>query len=144
MNDMTFTPAKSWAGALKRSRNGEGRRNLVIQLNTIVDETITMINKYEDTEFLPLIVNTFSRAKMGLNNLLSTYANKAETIASLKVLLLNIEMTLEKHKTLLVGHYPPPKTNSINIPGSKSSSISSSPSDTAYGISPITDNTDPR
>lgn len=71
MNDMTFTPAKSWAGALKRSRNGEGRRTLVIQLNTIVDETITMINKYEDTEFLPLIVNTFSRAKMGLNNLLS-------------------------------------------------------------------------
>lgn len=115
----------------------------VIHLFAIVEETISSINNYAGTEFVPLIVNALCRAKMGLNNLMATYVTKAETVSNMKVILLNIDLTLDKHKHLISSHYaassvlPRLPTTPIPTPVGKSD-------DACYGVSPILDGSDPR
>lgn len=138
MNDMTFIDSKSWVGAYKRSMAGEGRRNLIVQLNTLIDEAIRAIKSYSGTVFVPLIVNALSRTKGGLNNLAVTYAKKDETVSNIRVILTNIDLTLNEYKHLLTEHY----VASLPIPFSESSPQPQQNSPTGaitqpFGTSPI-------
>lgn len=101
--DRTFVDSTSWIGAYKRSTTGEGRKNLVIQINSIIDQTIDAIREYKDTEFFTLIINGLARAKNGLLNLATTYQYRPDTVAQLHVSLANIQLQLDKHKHLISG-----------------------------------------
>lgn len=104
MNDMTFVDCKSWYGAYRRSIGGEGRKNMVFQVNAIIDDAIKAISEYQNTEFLPLIVNALAKAGRGINNLTSTYHQRPDTVIQIQVCLMNINLQLEKHKQYINGH----------------------------------------
>ena len=106
--DRTFVDSTSWLGAYKRSTTGEGRKNLVVQINSIIDQTIDAIKEYLDTEFFTLIINGLARAKTGLLNLATTYQHRPDTVAQLHVSLANIQLQLDKYKHLITGRLVPP------------------------------------
>ena len=148
LNDMTFVDAQSWLGAYKRSRSGEGRKNMIIQLNAVIDDAIASLISYKETEFVPLIVNALCRCKIGLNNLIGTYTGKADTVSRIKTTLVNIDLTLEKYKHMISGHYTassllprPHLTHPVSTPLAQTPR---SGEDSCYGTSPIGDANDPR
>lgn len=112
MNDMTFVDARSWYGVYYRSTAGEGRKNMIFQINAIIDDAIKAIMEYQNTEFLPLIVNALSKASRGLSNLTSTYHKRPDTVIQIQVCLMNINLQLDKYKHLINGH--PSQIQSVN------------------------------
>jgi len=106
MHDMTFVKSSSWSGAFKRAMQGEGRKGMIIHITQIIDSAISAIDEYRDTEFLPLIVNKLSMAKVGIENLITTYQRHPDTVAKIKVCIDNINIQLEKNKLFLQGHTP--------------------------------------
>lgn len=111
--DRTFVDSTSWLGAYKRSTTGEGRKNLVIQINSIIDQTIDAIKEYKDTEFFILIINGLARAKTGLLNLATTYQHRPDTVAQLHVSLANIQLQLDKYKHIIAGRLAPPMEGGV-------------------------------
>lgn len=106
MHSMTFEKSTSWSGAIRRAFAGEGRKSMIIHINQIVDTAILAIEEYRDTEFLPLIVNKLAIAKVGIENLITTYQKHPDTIAKIKICIDNINIQLEKNKIHLQGHAP--------------------------------------
>lgn len=103
MYDMSVCEASSWMAAMYRMWNGESHRNMLIELNIIIDATIQAITEYQDTEFLPLIINNLSEAKIGITNLLTTYQKRTDVVAKLTTLLNNIDMQLGHNREILHG-----------------------------------------
>lgn len=104
MGTMTFVESTSWLGSLQRSLNGEGRKGLMIHLNQIIQQAITAINEYQNTEFCKIIVNSLAHAKIGIQNLITTYQNDPSIVAQLEICIENIDLQLEKNRSLLEGH----------------------------------------
>jgi predicted TIM-barrel fold metal-dependent hydrolase len=101
---MTFVDSGSWLGSFQRSLSGEGRKSLMVHLNSIIQQAITAITEYQDTEFCKLIVNHLAQAKIGINNLSTTYQTDANIVAQINVCVANIDLQLEKNRNLLEGH----------------------------------------
>lgn len=106
MGVMSFTDANSWIGSLHRSLSGEGRKGLMIHLSQIVHQTIEAIYEYRDTEFCKLIVNHLAEAKIGIQNLITTYQADPNIVAQIKICIENIDLQLTKNQHLLEGHRP--------------------------------------
>jgi len=104
MGSMSFIDSNSWLGALTRSLAGEGRKGLMVHLTQIVQYSINAINEYQNTEFCVLIVNHLSQAKIGIQNLTTTYQSDPSIVAQIEVCLSNINLQLEKNRQLLEGH----------------------------------------
>lgn len=106
---MTFTDSSSWVGAFSRSLTGEGRKGLMVHLNQIVQQAINAINEYQNTEFCALVVNHLAQAKIGIQNLTTTYQSDPNVVAQIEVCVSNIDLQLEKNRGLLEGHQPSQK-----------------------------------
>jgi len=104
MGSMDFVDCNSWWGAFKRSLAGEGRKSLMVHINQIVQQAITAIGEYKDTEFCALIVNNLAEAKIGIQNLSTTYQDDPNIVAQINVCVSNIDLQLEKNRSLLDGH----------------------------------------
>jgi len=104
MGSMDFVDSSSWWGALRRSLTGEGRKGLMVHINQIIQQAITAISEYKDTEFCGLIVNNLAQAKIGIQNLSTTYQTDPITVSQIKVCIDNINLQLEKNRSLLDGH----------------------------------------
>ena len=105
MNDYTFVDAGSFMGAVYRMLHGENRRGLILEINSIIDQFILALKNYNDTEFLPLIVDTLSRMKIGgLSNLMETYTEAPDTLSDLRVCISNIDLQLQRYKHLIRGY----------------------------------------
>jgi hypothetical protein len=111
MGSMSFIEANSWLGALTRSLAGEGRKGLMVHLTQIIQYSINAINEYQNTEFCVLIVNHLSQAKIGIQNLTTTYQSDPSIVAQIEVCLSNINLQLEKNSQLLEGHKSVPKSD---------------------------------
>ncbi len=106
MGTMTFTESSSWMGALNRTLCGEGRKGLMTHLNQIIQQSINAINEYHNTEFCGLVVNHLAQAKIGIQNLITTYQSDPNTVSQLEICIANINLQLEKNHSLLDGHQP--------------------------------------
>ena len=111
MGTMSFVDAASWIGALARSLSGEGRKGLMVHLNQIIQQAINAINEYHDTEFCKIVVNHLAQAKVGIQTLTTTYQADPSTVAQIEVCISNIDLQLEKNRSLLEGHNPIIKNN---------------------------------
>lgn len=101
---MSFVDANSWIGSFTRSITGESRKGLMIHLNQIIQEAINAIEEYSNTEFCKIIVNHLAQAKVGIQNLITTYQSDPYIIAQIYVCITNIDLQLEKNRKLLEGH----------------------------------------
>lgn len=106
MGNMTFTDASSWLGAFQRGLQGEGKKSMIVHLNQIVDQAIAAINEYQYTEFCGIIVNHLAQARVGIQNLTTTYTSHPKTVAQIMICLENIDLQLKKNQSLLFGHQP--------------------------------------
>lgn len=104
MGTLTFTDSSSWLGALGRTLTGEGRKGLMVHLNQIIQQSINAINEYKETEFCSLIVNHLAQARIGIQNLTTTYQCDPNIVAQVEICVANIDMQLEKNRSLLEGH----------------------------------------
>src|SRR3989338_1259481 len=106
----------SWFGSIWRSLSGEGRKGLMLYLSSTINQAITAINEYNDTEFKVVIVNHLAGTKPGLNNLLETYGPDLSIVSQISVLITNIDIQLEKNRELLDGHRDqPPRSGPVEI-----------------------------
>ncbi|GAH05709.1 unnamed protein product, partial [marine sediment metagenome] len=74
----------------------------------IIEQTVEAIEEYKDTEFLPMIINTLHKAKIGIGNLSTTYDAQPAVTSRINVIIANINHQLKKHK----GCLEPKKRNS--------------------------------
>lgn len=106
-SDMTFVQSNSWLGAWKRLISGENKKNLLFEIEQIIDRTILAIEEYSNKEYVKLLLENLAKAKIGIENLILTYTEHPETISNLRVHIINIDLTLKKH-----GFNYPTYTNS--------------------------------
>lgn len=78
----------------------------MVHLNQIVQQAINAINEYQNTEFCALVVNHLAQAKIGIQNLTTTYQSDPNVVAQIEVCVANIDLQLEKNRGLLEGHQP--------------------------------------
>jgi len=96
-SDMTFVQSNSWFGAWKRLISGENKKNLLFEIEQIIDRTILAIEEYSNKEYIKLLLENLGKAKTGIENLILTYTEHPETISNLRVHIINIDLTLKKH-----------------------------------------------
>lgn len=96
-SDMTFVQSNSWLGAWKRLFSGENKKNLLFEVEQIIDRTILAIEEYSNKEYVKLLLENLAKAKIGIENLILTYTDHPETISNLRVYIINIDLTLKKH-----------------------------------------------
>jgi len=107
-SDMTFVQSNSWIGAWKRLISGENKKNLLFEIEQIIDRTILAIEEYASKEYVKLLLENLAKAKIGIENLILTYTEHPETISNLRVHIINIDLTLKKH-----GYNTHPKDQDI-------------------------------
>ncbi len=96
-SDMTFVQSNSWVGAWKRLISGENRKNLLFEIEQIIDRTILAIEEYTNKDYVRLLLDNLAKAKVGIENLMLTYTEHPDTISNLRVHLINIDLTLKKY-----------------------------------------------
>jgi len=111
MGDMTFVDGNSFWGAILRAFKGEGSKGMLAHINQIVEQTVESIEEYKDTEFLPIIINTLNKAKIGIGNLSTTYDGQPAVTSQINVIIVNINHQLRKYK----HHLEPRKRNSSTV-----------------------------
>lgn len=135
VNNMTFVDSGSWLGAARRLFSGESAKHTVMTIENTVEETIRSLDEYKETEFVALIVNGLDRAKVGINKLKETYADRPEILSKLRVVTTNIEFQLGRNRHLLTGHQSSTRflisaTSSMStIPSSQASSPEATPTE---------------
>jgi len=95
-SDMTFVQSNSWFGAWKRLFSGENRKNLLFEIEQIIDRTILAVEEYHNKEYIKLLLENLSKAKVGIENLILTYTEHPDTVSNLRVHIINIDLTLKK------------------------------------------------
>ena len=115
-SDMTFVQSNSWIGAWKRLISGENKKNLLFEVEQIIDRTILAIEEYSNKEYVKLLLENLAKAKIGIENLILTYTDHPETISNLRVYIINIDLTLKKHG---VSINPYEHSNKSNQPQEK-------------------------
>ena len=95
-SDMTFVQSNSWFGAWKRLFSGENRKNLLFEIEQIIDRTILAVEEYSNKEYVKLLLENLAKAKTGIENLILTYTEHPDTVSNLRVHIINIDLTLKK------------------------------------------------
>lgn len=103
-NTMNFVESDSWLGALKRMVSHENRRTTLTYVYNTIDLAIDAINKYAGSEYFRILINSLATARLGIAELITTYREDPEVISHIKVCLANIDIQLNKHKSLIRGN----------------------------------------
>lgn len=98
LSDMTFVDATSWKGTWKRSQNSESKKQLCNFIDSIVEQTFTAIQDSRNREYVPIIIRTLSRAKIGISNTQATYQKHPSFVIAIRVVLVNIDHQLKKYE----------------------------------------------
>lgn len=115
-SDMTFVQSNSWVGAWKRLISGENKKNLLFEVEQIIDRTILAIEEYSNKEYIKLLLENLAKAKIGIENLILTYTEHPETISNLRVYIINIDLTLKKHGISIHPYEISKKTHQESFP----------------------------
>lgn len=98
---LTFSNSGSLIDSMYRNITGENRKNLISHLLRIINQTISAINEYKDTEYCKMIINHLASAKVGIQALIITYQGDPGIIAELETIMANINLQLGKNTCLL-------------------------------------------
>lgn len=97
LSDMTFVDASSWQGAWYRRNNAEGKKQLLNFIDAIIEQTFAAIEDSHNREYVPMIIKTLLRAKIGINNTQTTYQKYPAYVSPIRVCLNNIDHQLKKY-----------------------------------------------
>lgn len=102
LSDMTFVEAKGWLGAWKRYRLSESKGNLAAFLECLIDQTFVALQDSRNKDYIPLILNSLSKARAGILNTLETYKDYPAFVSAMRVTISNINLQLKSHSDKLV------------------------------------------
>jgi hypothetical protein len=103
MNDFSLVSATSISGAIKRSIAGESKKNTMAHITRIIDQTINFMNTSHYFVYQQILLQTLTRARVGINNLSVTYEAFPDIIAQIRVCLANIDIQLRKFQHDISG-----------------------------------------
>lgn len=107
MSNMTIVDGDTWTGAFYRFFKGEDRKTCLTVIENIVSQAIDSISVHERKKsFLALVVNALAEARVGVESMLTTYRDDAETKGKIQVQLTNIDIQLDKYRSLIKGYRP--------------------------------------
>lgn len=108
---------ESFYQSVKRFVTSDSRKQAIFEINSIINETIDCLNNivnskfmnkmysntdeyYRNCETMSLILNEFSSARVGIENLKFTYTSDANTSSQLDILIIKINSSIKdmKHK----------------------------------------------
>lgn len=98
-SDMTFVSSDSWLGAWKRHISGESRKNLLFEITQTLDKAIFAIEEYSNTPYLYIIIDSLSKTKTGIENLILTYSNHPDTVSKLRIMIMRIDMVTQNYQS---------------------------------------------
>lgn len=98
-SDMTFVSSDSWFGAWKRHIQGESRRNLLFEIGQTLDKAIFAIEEYSNTHYVPIIIDSLSKTKNGIENLILTYSSHPDTVSKLRIMVMRIDIVVQTYNT---------------------------------------------
>lgn len=93
--NMKFVDAKSWIGAWQRT-GVESKKELLTHIDSVVEQTFIAIQDERNKEYIPNLIKTLSRARVGIVNTTVTYKDYPSFISEIRVILTNIDMQLRK------------------------------------------------
>lgn len=105
-NDRVLVDADSWSGAFYRFFKGESRMNVISKVEQIVNNTVEAIENQKYNEHLGLTINALYKASNGILNLSYTYESDPNMKARINVQLKNINIQLDRYRTLIKGFRP--------------------------------------
>lgn len=143
-NDRVLVDADSWSGAFYRFFKGESRINVISKVEQIVNNAVEAIENQKYNEHLPLTINALYNASTGISNLSYTYENDPNMKARINVQMKNINIQLDRYRTLIKGFRPedqiaqniPQVSNVSSIPSQIPSQLSNVPSQNVQNNSP--------
>lgn len=94
LSTMSFVDSTSWWGSLSRTIYGESRKNMIVHLYQIINQSIEAIEEYKNTELQPILIEHLTKAKIGIQNLATTYHHDPNIVAQINVCISNIELQL--------------------------------------------------
>lgn len=98
LSDMSFVESNSWSGAWKRSHNSESKKNLLNYMDSVVEQAFIAIQDPRNKEWVVNIIQSLSRAKVGISATETTYLDFPDYISSVRVLIKNIDHQLKKYE----------------------------------------------
>jgi len=115
-NDRVLVDADSWSGAFYRFFKGESRLNVISKVEQIVNNAVEAIENQKYNEHLSLTINALYNASTGISNLAYTYENDPNMKARINVQMKNINIQLDRYRSLIKGFRPDDLPNTSNIP----------------------------
>lgn len=103
-NTMSFVKSDSFLGSFLRKYYHEDRNVSLEFIKQTIITTIKLINDYSKTDFLKILINSLSTARLGISELLTTYREDPKMIANIQVCIDEIDIQLNKHKSLIKGN----------------------------------------
>src|SRR3990167_10061675 len=94
----SYIPADSLLTSIKRFFYKENSIDMMKDINATVERFIGALKLYEETDFIPQIVDVLNRIAInGLTNLLGTYNDYPIIVGELRVCISNIKLQLRKY-----------------------------------------------
>ncbi len=98
--NMSLAPS-SWISSIKRTIAREDRNLTVHYINEVIRETAQIIERYsQNRDYVLIILDAFTRAKAGIENLVITYQTSPDIIANIRVMLAGIDLQLKAARNL--------------------------------------------
>ena len=92
---MSFSEVGCWSHSLYRTATGESGTVLMKEINKIIDDAISALEQYNNTEFHDIILETLNRANTGLIKLRTTYKAKPDIVSKINVCMTNIGLQIK-------------------------------------------------
>lgn len=94
-HDLSFVPAASWWGTMKRSWSSESGKLSIEKIESTIDEGIRSLKTFSGSEFYPIVRSAIINSKKGIENIIETYKSVPSIVAHLQIVLETIRINKE-------------------------------------------------
>lgn len=129
----TIVDGSTIKGKAYRWWNSEDRNGTITKIEEIVNRSIDEISKHQNTNYIGILINAFSKSRNGIETLLTTYQRDPDIISRIKVQLQNIDLQLSQYQHHIKGYAEemPAGIPAGNHQGSQTNKVTAVPSVTS-------------
>ncbi len=125
----TIVDGSTIKGKAYRWWNSEDRNGTITKIEEIVNRSIDEISKHQNTDYIGILINAFSKSRNGIETLLTTYQRDPDIISRIKVQLQNIDLQLSQYRHHIKGYSETSQisqisqTNKVPVPSAASPTL---------------------
>lgn len=138
----TIVDGDSINGKAYRWWNSENRNGTITKIEEIVNRSIDEISKHQNTNYIGILINAFSKSRNGIETLLTTYQRDPDIISRIKVQLQNIDLQLSQYQHYIKGYSETSQNNKVPSVSPVTNLVPSvSPPTVTNPVAPLSSNT---